>query len=812
MIQMRSRLFQNLIAALVLAAFTTLCFQALVVNPTDVLVGPQDHGHNDTTNTFIALKHYQKASIQQYEQFPFWNPYSLLGMPCLGNPQSSLFYPANWIFFFYNGLTTISWMMIFHHWWAGWGAYVLGRKYQLNFLSSLISGIIFLAAPYFVAKTGEGHYTSIAQIAWFPWILYGYELLIEGRKKAIPLLAILISLAFFCGHVQELYYLLLFLTASMGVESLIALIRKSKLRQTAEAAPEKAEPENSNLPVSAAALSRGWIFAGILTIGLVAIDLIPISIYTQQAVRSGGIDLQALQGGSLAVPSLLQLLDPFVWGGPDKYRGPGGFYWEAVCYFGCLPLLLACLGSFTHLRNRTAMRLTLMGLASFLFAFGPQLPFYTLCYDIIPGFSMFRIPARMMWICSLVIAMLAGFGSQSISSLFLNTARNRHRTLSLTCFVAGLLFLTWLMFYSGGLVSLQIKTGRTIQLQLISATVALMGLSAAVFSACLSRKTAIGGLILIGILCSWELSVHSNQILRTIPQTSFRNESRITKFLKENLGQHRVLVGQKVLSDREAWNHQIRKVQGYEPVPLVRLGLLAAATFPQPDAPLMMAGYSEPQLSTARQPLLNLMSIKYAILQTDQRIELAGWKMIEQGTIPDEFALRGSKPDLIPYLILENTNPLPRAFLTGQAKPLNLNEQSQQIVDSIASVQPRNEVLLPQDLLPAGKRQTFKAAEILNESPNQLQIMAELDAPGYLILSDIFYPGWSARIKETDIPVLPADFSLRAIPLPAGKHQVQFSYDPPGFKIGRVITLTTLAIICIVLLMYLRSPQKSKLD
>ncbi|MCA9023181.1 MAG: YfhO family protein, partial [Planctomycetaceae bacterium] len=282
--------------------------------------------------------------------------------------------------------------------------------------------------------------------------------------------------------------------------------------------------------------------------------------------------------------------------------------------------------------------------------------------------------------------------------------------------------------------------------------------------------------------------------------------------LKQNLGQHRVLVDQSLLSDSEAWNHQIRKVQGYEPVPLVRLSLLAAATFPQPDAALMMAGYSEPQLATARQPLLNLMSIKYAILQTDQRIEPAGWKIIEQGTIPDEFVIRGSEAASIPYLILENTNPLPRAFLTGKTKPLNSHEQSPQIVDSIANMQPRNEVLLPQDLLPAGKRQTFKAAEILNTSPNQLQIMAELDAPGYLILSDIFYPGWTARTNETDIPVLPADFSLRAIPLPAGKHQVQLTYDPPGFKIGRVITMTTLVITFILLIMSMRSPLKPQTD
>ncbi|MFK7778254.1 MAG: YfhO family protein [Gimesia sp.] len=804
---MNSRLFQNLMAALVLAFILALCFQALVINPTDVLVGSHDQGHNDTTNQFIAFKSYQKICLEQHSEFPFWNPYSLLGMPWLGSPQSSLFYPGNWIFYFTNALTTISWSLLFHHWWAGLGAYLLGRKYRLNFFSSLLSGIIFLAAPYFIAKTGEGHFTSITQIAWFPWIFYGYELLIEGRKKAIPILALLIAFAFFCGHVQELYYLLLFFTASIVIESLITFFRNKEPADTTPVTNDQIKPDLASHPISSGGLIKGWMIAGILTFGLVAVDLIPVYIYTQQAVRAGGIDLKALESGSLALPSLLQLLDPFVWGGPANYRGPGGYYWEAVCYFGCLPLLLACLGMLTSFRNQSVVRLSLFGLASFLLAFGPHLPFYNLCYDFIPGFSMFRIPARLLWICSLAIAMLAGFGCESISNLFLNSARKKYRNIASICFITTLLFLAWLVFYSQGLISLKIDPERIIKLQLIPCTIAVLGLCAAIFLACISRKTAAGGFILLCIICSYELSEHSDQILRTIPQSTFRNETKITLFLKENLGQHRVLVGQKLLSDREAWNDQILKIQGYEPVPLVRLGLIAAAVFPQKDAALMMAGYSEPQLSTARQPLLDLLSVKYAILQTDQRVEIEGWKIVEQGSIPEEFTLRNSKPTQIPYLVLENLNPLPRAYLIGNSKPLNQNDQSKIIVKTIARVNPRNEVLLQNDVLPKGTRQKYKAAEIIKATPNQLQIKAELTAPGYLILSDIFYPGWTARVNDSLIPILPADFSLRAIPLPKGTHEVHLSFSPPGFKIGRIISIMTLTIILILLLRPLRFTQ-----
>jgi hypothetical protein len=241
--------------------------------------------------------------MEKYSEFPFWNPYSLLGMPWLGNPQSSLFYPGNWIFYFVNALSAISWTLVLHHWWAGLGAYILGRKYQLRFFSSLLSGIIFLSVPYFVAKTGEGHFTAVTQIAWSPWILYGYELLWEGNKKAIPLLAVLISLPFFCGHVQELYYLLLFLTASIVIESLIIMIHRKKQVLPGDHIQNQARADNEKTTASPRTWFKRWLIAGILTSGLVAVDLIPIFLYTKQAVRAGGINLDALLNESLNAAS-----------------------------------------------------------------------------------------------------------------------------------------------------------------------------------------------------------------------------------------------------------------------------------------------------------------------------------------------------------------------------------------------------------------------------------------------------------------------------------------------------------------------------
>ena len=87
-----------------------------------------------------------------------------------------------------------------------------------------------------------------------------------------------------------------------------------------------------------------WVAVGLAVAGLAAIELLPNWVYSRQSVRSSGLTLDHIRPMCLQPLSLFQLLDPFVAGGPADYRGPGEFYWEAVCYFGVVPLVFAVVG------------------------------------------------------------------------------------------------------------------------------------------------------------------------------------------------------------------------------------------------------------------------------------------------------------------------------------------------------------------------------------------------------------------------------------------------------------------------------------
>ena len=81
---------------------------------------------------------------------------------------------------------------------------------------------------------------------------------------------------------------------------------------------------------------------------------------------------------------------------------------------------------------------------------------------------------------------------------------------------------------------------------------------------------------------------------------------------------------------------------------------------------------------------------------------------------------------------------------------------------------------------------------------DELLLQVTADRPGLLMLLDNYYPAWQATVDDIAVPILRANYTFRAVPIPAGEHMVRFRYRPASVRTGAVISLATLALLLAV--------------
>ncbi len=83
--------------------------------------------------------------------------------------------------------------------------------------------------------------------------------------------------------------------------------------------------------------------------------------------------------------------------------------------------------------------------------------------------------------------------------------------------------------------------------------------------------------------------------------------------------------------------------------------------------------------------------------------------------------------------------------------------------------------------------------------PNRLVVDARLKRASFIVLSEVYYPGWEALIDGRPAPLLRADYILRAVPVPAGKHEIVVRFRPKVLLWGSAVSLLALATVIAVL-------------
>jgi hypothetical protein len=87
---------------------------------------------------------------------------------------------------------------------------------------------------------------------------------------------------------------------------------------------------------------------------------------------------------------------------------------------------------------------------------------------------------------------------------------------------------------------------------------------------------------------------------------------------------------------------------------------------------------------------------------------------------------------------------------------------------------------------------------------------AEVPVDGFLLLNEVYYPGWQAFVDGEPSPIYPADGLFRALYITAGAHNIEFQFRPPYFYLGAAVSLLTAALFLILLKMELRKRRGTR--
>jgi uncharacterized membrane protein YfhO len=88
-----------------------------------------------------------------------------------------------------------------------------------------------------------------------------------------------------------------------------------------------------------------------------------------------------------------------------------------------------------------------------------------------------------------------------------------------------------------------------------------------------------------------------------------------------------------------------------------------------------------------------------------------------------------------------------------------------------------------------------QAAVIRAYSPNRIRVDVDTVAPDFLVLTDVWFPGWKCTVRGEEAKVYRANYTFRAVKVPAGRYKVEFRFEPRSYLLGRVITLVCLVAV-----------------
>ena len=689
-------------------------------------------------------------------RLPLWNPWQFAGEPFLAAYYAGLFYPPNAIYLLTRVPLGIEISGVLHMLLGACGMAALARRLRIDWPGALVAAFTFVWSGWFVFSTNQPRILSA--IAWMPWTCWLVDRVLAGERCAGLFFALGAAIQLLIGDAEHVLH-------GWLAGALLAALRLSELM--ARGAWRDA--------LSRGALCAGGLLAGA---GLAAFQLLPTAELVGQAARATGSvsALHAIAQGAYTPRNFL-------------LQAAQSIRWVTV---GVLPLVAALLALG---RGRGALPWLLgagAALAGAQLAFGGAL--FRLYHEL-PFADLFRRPFKFLDLYAFGQALLAGLAVARLSDWAGTPRRQLWRDPR------------WLLAAVGGvaLFSYLHTSGRgNPALGALLLALACYGASSGIPL----RRAAVAGVV--GVQLASLFFGASNTLLRPMlrPET-VAAQREIFGMVRARGDQARVYVSPRLwsvpgLSLKQGMLNGVGVTNDYEPLALARYAEYfgAVSRWRSPD------GLFNGRYRLVGDPAWHLLDLTGTRFYVVRRDEEAAIRMSGLPPDPDGGGFRRIADGEVQ--VFERSAALPRAWWVPQGRDVPSG------IAALAALRapgfdPQREVILERD---AGTERPAEpdAQTRSSASPPPAQVAIQAYAPeqvdlsvlapqaGWLVLSDLHYPGWRATVNGSEAPIERANHLFRAVRVAAGASTVRFEYRPQSLRRGALVSLATALLFAALLL------------
>lgn len=732
------------------------------------------NANSDQFRAGYSFREFAATYFREHGSIPLWNPYLQGGLPYVAAMHGDMFYPTFLLRLILPVDVAMSWGMIGHFFLCGLATYAFLRiGARLSFFGALVGGVAYMMTGFVSSLLSAGHDGKLFVNALFPVALivltWGIR---DGKRWAWGAFALLTGLAALTPHPQLFQYMLLG-SAAWGLFLAFGGTGDDRL------------PRN-------AAISRLGLAFGAVVVGMAisAIQYVPVMEYTPWSPRAGGKDYAFATSFSFPIEELFNLYLPQFSGILDQYWGRNLIHFHSE-YVGVAVLMLAgaAFGSATTDARRRLIRFWLaVTIGSLLWAFGGSTPLYQLIYAIVPGAKFFRAPSTIFFMTAFAIAVLAAIGTERaleklISRRYVTGWLIAAGVITVLAFAGAFSTIAHSLLQDVRLVDRIDAGAGALQLGAVRSLLFVAAAAGVLMAIAHGKLKGWQAGAALALLCAADLWTIERRYWGSVPPAAklFATDPAI-EYLKKQKGPFRVIAeadGSRPSSPQDPmlhWDglmaHGIRVTYGYHGNEIGRYQVFQA---------------DEMMFNPTTWALTNT---KYLLVNNDS-LPIPGAKKVvgpvanAAGTLVTLYELPGDNrfawvaPAIAKYA---------DQSIAEAVRAPNFPARSFALVDPSSKLTGVTLTTIPTPL--------NLSVETTKYEPGRISLTLSEPAPAgsALVVSENYYPGWSATVDGKPVEIERTDLVLIGVPLPAGAKSIELSFTSPMYERGRLITIIAVLI------------------